>query len=87
MEGLLKVLLVLCFIATCNGSCSDLGLGNTGCCTLSDCYSSTDQCYCDVSCYTHDDCCPDITEIGCNPPETTSQSIIISIDSEFLAFL
>ncbi|XP_019856578.1 PREDICTED: LOW QUALITY PROTEIN: deleted in malignant brain tumors 1 protein-like [Amphimedon queenslandica] len=71
MEGLLKALLVLCFIATCNGSCSDLNLGNTGCCTLFDCQSSTDFCYCDVSCYTYNDCCPDITEIGCYPYETT----------------
>ena len=75
MEGLLKALLVLIFIATCNGLCSDLGLGNTGCCT-SGCFSSSDRCYCDLSCYTHDDCCPDITEIGCYSYET-SQSLII----------
>ena len=83
MEGLLKALLVLYLAAACNGSCLDLNLGTTGCCSSSDCYSSLDQCYCDVSCYTHDDCCPDITEIGCYPYQTTSQTNYFAVYFQF----
>ena len=50
------------------GSCVDAGF--TGCCTNNDCevFSPTfaSSCYCDVLCYVFDDCCEDITDIGCH---------------------
>ena len=52
------------------GSCVNASFN--GCCTGADCevFSSSTfpiSCFCDVLCYTYDDCCNDITSIGCVP--------------------
>ena len=48
------------------GSCVALHQSYCGCCKLSlssRCYN--DECYCDESCHKWNDCCSDITDIGC----------------------
>ena len=49
------------------GSCVDAGF--TGCCIGENCTvfapSLPFSCYCDALCYVYDDCCDDISSIGC----------------------
>ena len=59
------------------GSCVALNLQDSGCCKWSvspPC--SINGCYCDDICHTSNDCCSDITDIGCYP--TTSSFPIVS---------
>ena len=54
------------------GSCKALNLSYSGCCLSSpspNCKNG--DCYCDLTCYSNNDCCSDITDIGCNPKNKT----------------
>ena len=53
------------------GSCNDLNLQYSGCCNINlirNCNTKT--CYCDKNCYSNNDCCSDIADIGCYPNST-----------------
>ena len=55
------------------GSCLAINLRYSGCCVWSlspPC--SNNGCYCDQSCFKHNDCCNDITVIGCHPAYPSS---------------
>ena len=55
------------------GSCLALNLNYPGCCVtspLSPC--NNNGCHCDQSCYYWNDCCSDITDIGCHPASSSS---------------
>lgn len=59
------------------GSCLSLNLKYSGCCKITpfqSCISHT--CYCDFSCYLYDDCCDDITSIGCFPPSVSITTLL-----------
>ena len=60
------------------GSCVALNLNYSGCCvwSLSAPCRINGGCYCDDTCHTFNDCCSDITDIGCHP--VTSSSPIVS---------
>ena len=50
------------------GSCKELNLGYSGCCLatqLQPCIN--EDCHCDQQCYSNNDCCSDIADIGCYP--------------------
>ena len=50
------------------GSCKSLNLREPGCCVTSRTKSCISiDCYCDFTCYSNNDCCSDITDIGCYP--------------------
>ena len=60
------------------GSCLALNLNYSGCCIMFQspaCYNN--ECYCDQSCHTWNDCCSDIADIGCHP--VFSSSPIVSL--------
>ena len=51
-----------------SGSCKELRISNSGCCVSTrtqNCLSI--DCFCDETCYSNNDCCSDITDIGCYP--------------------
>ena len=55
------------------GSCLALNLNYSGCCVFSLSPSCTNNgCFCDQMCYTFNDCCSDIADIGCHPPSSSS---------------
>ena len=50
-----------------------LNLNYSGCCVWSlsrPC--SNNECYCDINCHQFNDCCSDITDIGCHPAPSSS---------------
>ena len=52
--------------------CKALNLRYSGCCLSPpspDC--KIGDCYCDYTCYSNNDCCSDITDIGCYPRNKT----------------
>ena len=58
------------------GSCLALNLSYSGCCVL---YLSrtclNNECFCDQNCYMFNDCCNDISDIGCHPTFSSSPTI------------
>ena len=55
------------------GSCLALNLNYSGCCQFSLSPPCTNNgCYCDQMCYTFNDCCNDIADIGCHPASFNS---------------
>ena len=48
--------------------------GYSGCCSEGSCFVEAGDCYCDQSCHSVANCCPDIFEIGC-----FCKSVIIDI--------
>ena len=58
------------------GSCVALNLKYSGCC---DYYQSppcsSNGCYCDRRCFTANDCCKDIADIGCYPASLSSSIV------------
>ena len=54
------------------GSCKALNLSDFGCClTTSSHTCKNEDCYCDFLCHSNNDCCSDITDIGCYPKNKT----------------
>ena len=54
------------FVFCLTGSC--VAMGYVGCCNPQDstsCLGSGNTCYCDELCYEFNDCCDDVTQIGC----------------------
>ena len=57
------------------GLCKDLNLNYSGCCKTDqtrDC--GIKNCHCDKRCYSSNDCCSDITDIGCYPHSTEGKT-------------
>ena len=55
------------------GSCLALNLSYSGCCIWSlspPC--SNNGCYCDQSCHNYNDCCSDLSDMGCHPAFSSS---------------
>ena len=58
------------------GSCLALNLNYSGCCSWSNSPScSNNGCYCDQNCHIFNDCCSDITDIGCHSASTSSSIV------------
>ena len=54
------------------GSCKSLNLQYSGCCLSPPSPNcKNEDCYCDLTCYSNNDCCSDITDIGCHPLNET----------------
>ena len=54
------------------GSCLALNISYSGCCVMHlspPCNSN--GCYCDQNCYSLNDCCSDIADIGCHPASSS----------------
>ena len=55
------------------GSCKALNLGYFGCCIRPPSATcATIDCHCDQHCYSNNDCCSDIDDIGCYPVPSSS---------------
>ena len=56
-------------------SCKDLNLNYSGCCKnylTREC--DINNCHCDKRCYSGNDCCSDIADIGCYPNSTEGKT-------------
>ena len=54
------------------GSCKSLNLRYSGCCVQTRTQScNSTNCQCDETCHSKNDCCSDITDIGCYPKNKT----------------
>ena len=57
------------------GLCKDLNLEYSGCCkTYLTRNCNTKNCHCDKTCHSNNDCCNDITDIGCYPSSTEGKT-------------
>ena len=55
------------------GSCKALNLKYSGCCVAMRTQSCINiDCHCDQHCYSNNDCCSDIDDIGCYPVSSSS---------------
>ena len=58
------------------GSCLALNLNYSGCCVSSQSQNCRNNgCYCDQICHYFDDCCNDVTDIGCHPDYSSSPMV------------
>ena len=57
-------------------SCLALNLSNSGCCVWSLSQNCRNNgCYCDQICHFFNDCCNDVTNIGCHPHSSISPMV------------
>ena len=57
------------------GPCNSLNLNYSGCCKnyiTQKCHIN--NCHCDKGCYSNNDCCSDIADIGCYPNSTEGKT-------------
>ena len=71
-----KLMILVIIIIIILGSCLATNLRYSVCCILSrtqECISL--DCHCDQSCYINNDCCSDISDIGCHPVSSSSFTV------------
>ena len=60
------------YIMSILGSCKVLTLGYSGCCSIPPSRTCKNiDCFCDQQCYSNNDCCSDIADIGCHSSNKT----------------
>ena len=65
------------------GSCLALNLSYSGCCVSSlSTTCSNNGCYCDQNCHILNNCCNDVTNIGCYPASPSSSIVSLSPSSK-----
>ena len=61
------------------GSCLELNLSYSGCCVRSLSLNCNNKgCYCDQNCHSLNNCCNDVTAIGCHPASSSSPTVSLT---------